>query len=223
MAYEVIAGPKVGVPFAHEYDADTGLQRPMMGGGGGGGGGDTTVNAPDREFITIDYRVKTAFTGAAVGEYVRSVEVWNVANTSATQVGSTVWRNITAGTVLGSAPSLANLEPANVSQEGLTNAQLRASAVPVSGPVTDTQLRATALPVSMASTPALTNTQLRATPVPVARGDGLPAYFDILPQVLTYTGSKLTSIAKTFDTTTWTQTFTYTGENLTGISAWVQS
>ena len=72
----------------------------------------------------------------------------------------------------------------------LTDAQLRASAVPVSlasttvtgtvtvtGALTDTQIRASALPVSLASTTitgtvavtgALTDTQLRATAVPVS-------------------------------------------------------
>jgi hypothetical protein len=62
----------------------------------------------------------------------------------------------------------------------LTNTELRATAVPVSGtvtantgltPLTDTQLRATAVPVSLASVPShavtgpLTDTQLRATAV----------------------------------------------------------
>jgi hypothetical protein len=46
----------------------------------------------------------------------------------------------------------------------LTDAQLRAAAVPVSGPATDAQLRATALPVSG----PVTDTQLRATAVPVS-------------------------------------------------------
>lgn len=46
----------------------------------------------------------------------------------------------------------------------LTDAQLRATAVPVSGPVTDAQMRATALPVSG----PLTDGQLRATAVPVS-------------------------------------------------------
>ena len=46
---------------------------------------------------------------------------------------------------------------------GLTNAELRATAVPVSGGLTNAELRATAVPVSG----ALTDTQLRATPVPV--------------------------------------------------------
>lgn len=47
---------------------------------------------------------------------------------------------------------------------GLTDAELRAAAVPVSGPVTDAQLRATALPVAG----PLTDTQLRAAAVPVS-------------------------------------------------------
>jgi hypothetical protein len=46
----------------------------------------------------------------------------------------------------------------------LTDAQLRATPVPVTGALTDTQLRATAVPVSG----PLTDTQLRATPVPVS-------------------------------------------------------
>ena len=46
----------------------------------------------------------------------------------------------------------------------LTDAQLRASAVPVSGPVTDAQLRASAVPVSG----PVTDAQLRASAVPVS-------------------------------------------------------
>ena len=38
---------------------------------------------------------------------------------------------------------------------GLTDAELRASAVPVSGPLTDAQLRASAVPASLATLPAL--------------------------------------------------------------------
>jgi hypothetical protein len=49
--------------------------------------------------------------------------------------------------------------------DGLTDEQLRAAPVPVSGPATDEQLRATPLPVA---TGGLTDTQLRATPVAVA-------------------------------------------------------
>lgn len=52
---------------------------------------------------------------------------------------------------------------------GLTDTQLRATPVPVSGPLTDTQLRATPVPVSGAvTTGGLTDTQLRASSVPVS-------------------------------------------------------
>ena len=40
-------------------------------------------------------------------------------------------------------------QPVSFTWAGLTDAQLRASAVPVSGPLTDTQLRAAAVPVSV--------------------------------------------------------------------------
>lgn len=61
------------------------------------------------------------------------------------------------------------------SSGGLTDVQLRASAVPVSGPLTDAQLRALAVPVSgtfwQATQPVsgpLTDAQLRAVAVPVS-------------------------------------------------------
>jgi hypothetical protein len=52
----------------------------------------------------------------------------------------------------------------------LTDTELRATAVPVSGPLTDTELRATAVPVSgtVTATGPLTDTELRATAVPVS-------------------------------------------------------
>ena len=52
-----------------------------------------------------------------------------------------------------------------VSGPFLTDAELRASAVTVSGPLTDTQLRASSVPVSG---PFLTNAELRAAAVPVS-------------------------------------------------------
>ena len=61
----------------------------------------------------------------------------------------------------------------NMVAQGLTDAELRATAIPVSGPLTDTQLRATALPVSGTVSVSnqlnqpLTDTQLRATALPV--------------------------------------------------------
>jgi hypothetical protein len=71
--------------------------------------------------------------------------------------------------------SLTELEAANTSLASidgkvLTDAQLRAAPVPVSGPVTDAQLRATALPVSG----PVTDAQLRAAPVPTIPGRNSP-------------------------------------------------
>jgi hypothetical protein len=56
-----------------------------------------------------------------------------------------------------------------VAHDGLTDAELRASPVSVSGPLTDAQMRATPVPVSgTVSTGALTDAQLRASAVPVS-------------------------------------------------------
>lgn len=52
----------------------------------------------------------------------------------------------------------------SIDSKVLTDTQLRATPVPVSGPLTDTELRATAVPVSG----PLTDTELRATAVPVS-------------------------------------------------------
>lgn len=77
----------------------------------------------------------------------------------------------TANTVIGRLKKIVALLTATLTVTGpLTDAQLRATPVPVSGtvtasgPLTDAQLRATAVPVSG----PLTDAQLRATPVPVS-------------------------------------------------------
>lgn len=62
-----------------------------------------------------------------------------------------------AGDVLQVVYEQSSLDP-------LTDTQLRATAVPVSGPLTDTQIRATALPVSG----PITDAQIRATALPVS-------------------------------------------------------
>src|SRR5258708_6650097 len=81
---------------------------------------------------------------------------------------------------IGNVDVVSSALPAGAATEGtlgglLTNGQLRAVPVPVSGtvtatgPVTDGQLRATPVPVSgsVTATGPLTDAQLRATPVPV--------------------------------------------------------
>lgn len=93
---------------------------------------------------------------------------------------------------------------------GLTDAQLRATAVPVSGPLTDTQIRATPLPISgTVSTGGLTDTQLRASAVPVSgpltdtqiRATALPVSAASLP----LPSGAATSAAQTTGNATLTQ------------------
>jgi hypothetical protein len=59
-------------------------------------------------------------------------------------------------------------QPVSFTWAGLTDTELRATAVPVSGPLTDTQLRATAVPVSAASLPLPTGAATETTLATVA-------------------------------------------------------
>ncbi len=128
------------------------LVRGITGGGGGG---------VERELIIFAYRVKTAFTGASVGDTVTSIRVIDVATVTPSQVGSVLWTNETTGATLSTAPNMANLEVLT-----LTNEQLRASALPLpSGAATETTLDAI-------SDKVLTDTQLRASPVIVNLDNG---------------------------------------------------
>jgi hypothetical protein len=95
---------------------------------GGSGGGNS--NNHDRELVVTTYRVKTAFTGASVGDTVTCTQVIDVKNTPSTV--STIWRNQTTAADLATVPAAANLEL--VGSQALTEAQLRASAVVVSAP-----------------------------------------------------------------------------------------
>ena len=115
---------------------------PVNPGGGGGGG-------PDRELVTTTYLCKNAFTGASVGDTITSTQVIDVSATPVTV--SVIWRNQTTAADLAGAPSAANL--GLVGTTALTDGQLRATPVPVSGPLTDAQLRAAAVPISAATLP----------------------------------------------------------------------
>lgn len=64
---------------------------------------------------------------------------------------------------------------------GLTDAQLRATAVPVSGPLTDAQLRAAAVPVSAASLPLPAGAATEATLALIKNTDGIKKIVD--PQI----------------------------------------
>ena len=97
---------------------------PVLIGGGGGGGG----SSRDRELVVTTYRVKTAFTGASVGDTITATQVIDVSGAPSTV--STIWRNQTTATDLGAVPAAANLEL--VGSQALTDAQLRAEAVAIS-------------------------------------------------------------------------------------------
>ncbi|MEN9317364.1 MAG: Arthrobacter phage Sonali [Pseudomonadota bacterium] len=116
LVYGLTAG---GEPIPLKVAADGTLQTA----GGGGGGGGSTI---DREIVMLTYRVKTAFTGATVGDLITQAQVIDVTSTPTTV--AVLWRNHSTGVDLANAPNLANLEP--VVSTGLTDAQLRAAAVP---------------------------------------------------------------------------------------------
>jgi hypothetical protein len=93
--------------------------------GGSGGTGGTTI---DRELVVTTYFVKTAFTGASVGDTITCTQIIDV--TASPINVSTIWRNQTTAANLASAPSAANLTL--LGSQALTDAQLRAAAVDVS-------------------------------------------------------------------------------------------
>lgn len=114
-------GP-VSFPLVILADKDTG--EPMNAGSGEGGGG----AGVDRELVVSTYRCKTAFTGASIGDTITCTQVIDV--TAAPSTVSVIWRNQTTAADLGGAPSAADLELTG--STALTDAQLRAAAVPVS-------------------------------------------------------------------------------------------
>ena len=118
----------------------------------------STVSGLDRELVVSTYRVKTAFTGASIGDTITATQIIDVSGTPSTV--STVWRNQTTAVDLAGAPLITNLEL--VGSNALTNSELRATAVPVSGPLTDTQLRATRINVETLGIPGVSR-QLTAT------------------------------------------------------------
>jgi hypothetical protein len=112
--------------------------------GGGGSGDPIEAVDEDHPFPTADAAV-LAILGTAVTRLTEAVAL------------------LTGTLGVAGAVSVTNLPSTQAVSGPLTDAQLRAAAVPVNGPLTDTQLRATAVPVNG----PLTDTQLRATAVPV--------------------------------------------------------
>lgn len=124
--------------------------------------------------------------------------------------------------------AVGDVETAVVAQAPLTDAQLRATPVPVSGPLTDTQLRAVAVPVSAASLPLPTGaaeqatlSTLQATVSARLSGSLAPVAYDEIVQ--TYVGATTdldTVVYKLATVTVRTLTFSYDGSNrLTGVVA----
>lgn len=96
-------------------DPETGEAYSASGGGGSGG------SSSDRELVVTTYRVKTAFTGASVGDTITGTQIIDVTEATPSTV-STIWRNQTTAADLASAPDAANLEL--VGSNALTAAQL---------------------------------------------------------------------------------------------------
>lgn len=80
-------------------------------------------------FVNTYFSALHAFTGASIGDLIVEVVEYDVSVSPAT-VTSTTWLNATTGLALSAPPSAANLT--YMGGAGLTDAQLRASAVPVS-------------------------------------------------------------------------------------------
>lgn len=110
---------------------------PVMIVGGGAGG-----SSSDLELVTVAYRCKNAFTGAAVGALITATRVLNTATNPVVQVGATLWRNEATDAALASAPAAASLEVVGLG--ALTDAQLRASPLPLpTGAASEATLAAT--------------------------------------------------------------------------------
>lgn len=90
-------------------------------------GGEPATTA-DRELVTTTYRVTNAFDDSSVGDVITLVQILDVSGSTASTV-TTVWRNQTTGDDFVSAPSISDLEL--VGSLGLSNAQLRATAVQI--------------------------------------------------------------------------------------------
>lgn len=134
---------RTGVPFPAGTEAD-----PLFIDGGGGGGGDASA-ANQLTQITAEQAILAKIIAAPATE---------------AKQGGGLPAALAAGGGLkieGVAGGVAVPISGTVTTGGLTDTQLRATAVPVSGPLTDTQLRATAVPVS--GTVAITAAQLPST------------------------------------------------------------
>ena len=92
--------------------------------------------------------------------------------------------------------------------------------------LTDAQLRAAAVPVSLAATPGLTDAQLRATAIPTTESvmDSTGQSFnpDSCAHAYGYSAGLLVTDTATDGATSWVKTYSYTSGNLTGETKWVK-
>jgi len=72
-----------------------------------------------RALVTTGWKVVTAATGYAVGDYLDQIDEWD-ATQNPTAYLSTTWRNISQNTTLASAPNLANLTQSIASATSVT-------------------------------------------------------------------------------------------------------
>lgn len=82
----------------------------------------------DKEIVVSTYFVKTAFTGASVGDTVTCTQVLDITGSTPTTT-ATVWRNQTTAVDFATPPTASNLQLVGAS--ALTDAQLRLTPVPV--------------------------------------------------------------------------------------------
>lgn len=116
LGYTKHTDPLLGDYFTPVVDAGFGTGNPGNGG-----------TAVDREIVLSQYRVKSAFTDAAVGDTISAIRVLDLTTNPASQWGVTLWYNETQQKAL-TAPASANLEPM-ATGGGITNAQFIAAIV----------------------------------------------------------------------------------------------
>lgn len=182
----------------------------------------------NRELVVNTFLATAGGTGYSSGDTITATRVLDVSGNSPAQVGATAWYNETTGASI-SAPSAANLEIAG--QPGLTDAQLRAASVAVSGAAavgsapTNPPLSVSGVDGGGLKRHILTDTGgvVQVGGVDYATGsDGVRVPVSSLSQTLGYTNGALTSISVSYLGNTYIQTLTYTSGVLTGISNWVK-
>lgn len=168
------------------------------------------ASGPDKELVLSQYRVKTAFTGAAVGDTVSAIRVLDLTTSPAQQSGPTLWYNETTQAALAAAPAAANLEP--LATGGLTNAQFTAG---VSGLATSAKqttmetvmtairdrmvaalgslVSANSTSVTIASDDVQIGTKVTAVPALATGGKGIIGWLSALWQAQINTSNQLPS------------------------------